>query len=698
MSLQKALIAIGFQEPEASVTVYVLEHGKSTAEDIIAGTHLSRGTVYKALKDLTYRNYIIASDSRPVTYSSTPQVTSDIKNLLEAFYKEVTAKIKPLKIEETHDVLKKITAIFEKNGYAIKDPPKSIEERVRPMRYRGLAFLDKVADGEYSFGIAILDKRKKIPYPKDMMGIILRNEFHRMTRAANCVATYLFVHTDRKDSQSLFQKLSQIQQPYRARRSFEPTDNYGIENKELLCFRTDDNLSDKITSSLQEIHQRRIIVSNMARSLKEKIGQIQELVLLSQEHSRKIDNILLGKDSFVSEKVGRAFGEISDPIRRIRNRETRNTGIFRRKFSEDEVRINQYLDAMERRIYLPEMSTLERDMTELEGLSEKFKPIEYELNDLYAHLFRYGVSVMESEEEKSHRQATINPFVFTEPYEKNAFFVDEESIQAAAKSLATSVKEGLPNFFQIVIGDAGIGKTHAARYIYAPIFESNRIRALYLDCPVNYDLVSGIFQELTQESLYPENLVGTIRELRKNVPSTTGELLRVIDQVAALWKNQSYDGTLLILDELENALPYAFFEKDLTQYQPPLALRQVHEILSQNVSESLGFLICCRRKIYPILKEALRVKNIEEFTYEPQKLEAKHFQQLIAHRYEMWSIKDGPEFELDVLNELIRITQGNTRDVIKYCRELFKFAVKSKLKTIDKATLKKIGSIPLFRY
>jgi len=697
MSLEKALVALGFQEAEATLVAFIFEHGKCTAEDIILGTKLSRGTVYKAIKSLSYKNYISKTDSKPVAYVLTPRVSNDIKNQLEIFYKQVSAKLKPLKVVETDVLLKTITTIFEKNGYAIRDPPKRAEEKSALLpRVRGLSLLDKIAEGEYTFGISILDKRKKLEYPKEAIGLFLRTDFYRTSKVFNCVAIFVFIHTDRKDYQSLYRNLAQGVGSVRFRRPFESAENYGVENKEILCFKTDENLPEKITTALQEIHQRRIIVSNMARSLKDRINQIQELVFICQEHARKIDNILLEKEPFQSQLVSRAFDEVGDPIRRIKNRETRNIGIFRRKFSEDEVRINQYLDAIERRIFLPELSSLERDMAELEGLQEKFKPIEYELNDLYSTLFSYGVNIMRSAKIKT--KAAINPFVFTEPYEKNGFFVNEKSLEMATNQLSEAISEGLPSFFQIITGEAGIGKTHAARYIYAPLIERQKIKSLYLDCPVNYDLISGIFQELTQESLFPEHLVGTIRELRKNVPSTTRELLRVIDEITILLKNQGYKGVLLILDELENAIPYVFFEKDSLRFPPPLALRQLHEIISQNVTENLGYLICCRRKIYPILKEALKVKNLDEFTHEPEKLEPVHYKDLIQHRYQMWSIKQGPAFETEVLEDLVKITQGNTRDVIKYCRELFKYAMKNNLQFIDRSILKKIGSIPLFRY
>jgi len=701
MSIERAFIAIGYSKPEAMVISFLFEHDNSMVGDILEGTRLSRGTVYRALGSLINQGYVSKTDTKPVVYSLTPRVSMDLKSQLDEFYRKVSARVKPVKIVETHVLLKRIGTIFEKNGYAIRDiPTRTIERvhtfRVRP-RMRVPELLDRIAEGEYCFGTTIIDRKKKLEYPRGLpLGPFINSDLHRTSKFFNCIATFVFIHTDRKDYQKLYRELTEPQ-PQRMRRMlFEAPENYGIEKNEIFCFRTDENLDERITSVLQEIHQRRIVVNSVSRSLKEKISQIQELILLSQEHARKIDGLLITKSPFDPSMVGKAFDEISDPLQRIKNRETRNIAIFRRKFSEEEVRINQYLDAIERRVYLPELATLERDVTGLDEILEKFKPIEYELNDCYSTLFRYGVDIIESTKTKT--QAAINPFVFTEPYEKEVFFVDQELLERAALSLCRSIYEGLPNFFQIVIGQAGVGKTHAAKYIYSPIMARHKIKVLYLDCPVNYDLVSGIFQELTQESLYPGNLAAAIRELRRTAPSTTRELLHVIEEITNLWKNQKYRGLLLILDELENALPYIFFAKEVPGFEPPLALKQLHEIISQNAIDNLGFLLCCRSRIYPMLEEALKVKNIKDFTFEPQILEPRHIKELIEHRYKMWSITHGPEFETDVLDEVIKLTQGNTRDTIKYCRELFKFAIKNNIDTIKKMTLKKIGSIPLFRY
>lgn len=702
MSITRAFIAVGFHESEAKVVSYIIDHENCTIEELIENTGLSRGTVYKCLKNLINNNYVIKSDKIPFKYSVTPHLLSTFKAQFDGFYRKISLQIKPRKIVESQVILKRICNIFEKNGYAIREPPKATRDVIGSTilpRFRSQFFLDKIADGEYSIGISIIDKRKQLNYPREIVHHGLFSDLSFLSRELNCITSFVFIHTDRKDHETLSKKLKQVQlhRPLFPARLLERTENFGIDKRGMFVFTTDEDLQERISSALQEIHQRRIIVSSMSQNLKDKMRQMQELVMLSQEHARRIDTLFLTKAPFDDKRIAKYFDEINDPVQRIKNREIRNLGIFRRKFSEDEVRINQSLDAVERRIYLPDVGTLERHLNELDSIMEKFKSIEYELDDLRSALFKYGVDLIESLRTK--RTALINPFIFTEPYEKKPFFVNEEKLKNAARALSKAILENLPGYFQIVTGNAGMGKTHAARYIHGSIVENENIKSLYIDCPLNYDLVSGIFQELTQESLFPAKLAGTVRELRKNVPSTTRDLLRVIGEITEIWKKQGYKGLLLVLDEIENAIPYTFFEEEKSKaYQPPLALRQIKEMLSQHMIPNLGFLLCCRSKIYPLLKDVLKIENIEKFSYEPESLGTEDFIELIQHRYEMWAVEKAPVFKEETIGDVTKITKGNTRDSIIYLRELFEFATRNKLEKIDRDSIRKIGSIPLFRY
>lgn len=691
LTLEKALLAIGFSEPEAKLVLYLMENDLCSVGELIENTGLSRGTIYKNLRNLLEKGYVRKQkQGRVVRYSVTASLTEYVKKEFGEIYRLVTGRIPRRKPVESSILLRRICDVFQRNGYAIRPPsPMSKQERARYTRLGiSVRFIDKIADEYFSLGISVLDASKRLEeVPRSLMRYLIESE----TRENNCLSTLVFVHTDRKDHNQIYRNLQEERF-----RPIEREPNYGIEDKPLYVFKTDQNIEDKTTIVIQEIQQRRIVTSDYIQTIKQKIGEGHELILLSNEHARRIDNLLLTKKPFERmESIINELDAISNPIQQIKDREMRNIGIFRRRFSEHEVRINQYMDAIERHLFLPSLSHMKRDSLELESVLARFKPLEYELNELYSLLFRYCVSFTD---DSLGKPPTINPFIFTEPYEKDAFYVDQQALSKAAHELSDSILKDLPSFFQIIASEAGMGKTHAAMYIYAPIHKNKRIVPLYIDCPLNFDLISGVFQELTQESLFPSQFHGRVREMRRTPPSTARDFLRFLGEINDIWGNVGYEGVLLILDELENALPYTFLGKEEREYQSPLALRQLREILSQKSIESLGILVCLRSKIYPLLESTLGIENLSSFTHGLSRLNGQEFVELIEHRYQTWSVADGPEFKESAINKVIETTNGNTRDVIKYLRELFKFATRNDVHVIDINTFEKIGPIPLFKY
>jgi predicted transcriptional regulator len=696
--LGKALTLIGLSDAEASVLSHMLKKKNCTAEQLIKDTGLSRGTVYTALSHLLRDNYIAKSGTRPVRYSATSYSLKVVRDQLNTFYKSIMSEIEKKTVTEVRVVLQEICTTFEKNGYAIRDPPEIIPTRL--MQRELISIIDKVAEGDYSIGIALLDKNKKLPKltPEHFGYDFLYSRLMEMSRELNCLTTFVFVHQDLKDADEWYRSFMRRNKirPLLFRQEY-----FGIPGEGLYVFKTSENLPEKIESAIAEIRQKRMAVQNMAVLLRQKMDQIQELILLSQGSIRSIDDIMTGKQFQFPKEVGNFllehFQKIAEPIQRIKNRESRNLAIFKRRFSEDEVRINNYLDAFERRIYLPKAEVLEKDIAEMEMLLSKFTPIEFELSDLSSNLFNYAINVIEAHPRK---EVAINPFLFTEPYEPENFFVNEDSFVKAALELRKSIIEGLPSFFQLVTSEAGMGKTHALKYIYSPLMEKAGIKPIYIDCPLNYDLLAGIFHEITQESNFPETVKGTIRSLRRQAPSTPREFIKFIREIVDIWLSLGFRGVVIILDELENSLPYIYLEKaeDIKEYKDPLAFRQLRETLSSRPVDNLGFVLSCRDKIYPLLAASLKIENISKYTHTPETLSLEQVQELINHRYQMWSVKIGPEFTNEAIEEIMKAVNKNTRDIIKYCRELFKFAMRNRLKKVKRETVEKIGLIPLFRY
>ena len=690
MSVQKALQVIGFSEPEARIIEYMLDRTACSAAEIIEGTGMSRGTVYKALSNLVDSGRVSKTRTRPVGYSITRGLTTDIKKEFTSFYKSFSKRISQKGVIERRKVALEVFQSFEKNGFAIRDAPPLDSRRLR------FPIFDKIADAEYSVAISIFDKSKKLEtdYPE----FLFIDQIHSTCRRLNCIVPFIFIHNDRKDFEKLYRKLSRFSKRIQRRPRLEQY-REGIEDRGFYLFKTTIDLDRAITEAVREIRERHLLVKDLVSKLREKAAANHELVLLSQEHIKSIDDFLVRSRPFTrSRLVRKRIGELSEPIQRIKNRESRNLRIIRRLFSEYEVRINQSIDRIEGRTFLPSIESMKNDISELEQFEEKFKPIEYELNYLRQGLFRYAMDLSRTKKEGVARR--INPFLFTEPYEKTPFYVDQRKLEKAALDLSNSILGELPAFFQIIIGEAGIGKTHCLKYIYTPIMEKKKIKTLYIDCPVSYDLFAGVFQELTQEILYPKEVAPAIRNLRRVTPTVTRDFIRILSEIAEIFKKLDYEGVLVILDELENSLPYVIRARgtDLERrgYRHPIALRQIRELLTSDLSiPNMGFVISCRSRIFPMLEASLEMENIKEFTYEPEVLSPKEFIEIAEHRYKMWNVNK-PEFDEEAIGEITKKTKGNTRNVIKYCRALFEFGRRNKLERISKEDVRKIGPIPMF--
>jgi len=691
---------IGYSDSEALIMEYLLDRGEAAADEIINETKLSRGTVYKVLSSLVDWGKINKTNNRPVIYYLTGVVKEDITNEFNDFYKTVIEKL-TIKRDISKDKLySDIYRVFENNGFVLRNVSlnKSLFERIT----RYFPMPDRIAEAEYSIAIYIIGKDKNIDV--GVPPFVYLDNIKYTLRMLNCITPFIFINSDRKDSKIIYNSLSEISSgkeriPIRQIGVY----NDGIEGNEIFLFDINDDIEKKITNSIREIRQRHMLVRDLIIKLREKIELNQELVLLSQEHIRYVEDFLLKMEPFSqNENVQLGIKEISEPIQRMTNRENRNLSIFRRKFSENEVRINQYIDRIESRRYLPMIETIEKDISELSQIELKFKPIEYELNYIRQGIFKYALELSQIKEKKL--LPGINPFLFTVPYEKIPFYANQKILEKAAKEIAISINENLPNFFQILCGDAGVGKTHALKYIYEKIMAEKGIKSLYVECPVNYDLLSGIFQELTQDSIYPNEVVQSVRNLRRITPTATRDYIRVFSEISDIWKKIGYSGILVVLDELENSLPYIFRTNSRIEasiediYRLPIALRQIREIFKYDrFVDNMGFVVACRSRILNMLKNALDIENLNDFVYQPEKLNTKEFLEVIEHRYKSWNI-DSPIFDEVSITEISRKTNSNTRNVIKYCRALYEFAKRNNISIIDKKIVENIGPIPLFTF
>lgn len=692
MSVKKALEVIGFSHTEALIIEYMLDRTSCSISEIIDGTEMSRGTVYKAMSKLVSSGKITKTRNRPVIYSITRGLTSEIKRDFSTFSKSFISRISHKGVIERRKVAIEIFDSFERNGFAIRNAPILTSKRY------DLQLFDKIADAEYSIAISIIDKNKKIPFTHEY---IIGDIFYSQSRRLNSIVSFLFIHNDRKDFEKLYKKLKMVSIKISRRNSEYSSFPEGIEGTGFYVFKTTTDLQESITSQIRDIRERHLLVRNLVSKLKDKAAENHELIQLSQEHIKYIEDFFVRSQPYFSSKgISKKLSGLSDPVLNIKNRESRNLDIVRRLFSEYEVRINQSIDRIESRNFLPTVDSIKKEISEFEQFTKKFKPIEYELNYLRQGIFRFTMELARAGKRGSI--IGINPFLFTEPYEKIPFYVNQKKIEKAASILSNNILEDLPGFFQVVTGEAGIGKTHCLKYIYSTIMEKNRIKTLYIDCPVGYDLLAGVFQELTQEVLYPKTVASAIKNLRRVTPTVARDFIRVLSSISEILKKVGYSGVLIILDELENSLPYIIrARKEVTtekEYRMPIALRQIRELLTAELSiPNMGFVISCRSPILPMFENAMRMKNFNKFVYTPEKLGAKELMELVNHRYDVWNVQQ-PVFTEKIMREIIQNTNGNTRGIIKYCRALFEFGKRNKIEKLQQEDIKKIGAIPMFKF
>lgn len=692
---EKLIRLLPLSESERIVLSYFMTNRSAVAPEIVDATKLSKMTVYKVLSSLVSKGYVIRTSDRPSKYMLSDIIFSELASSINEIRQIFRSTRQLAPPTETRKYLEDICNVFEKQGFAIRERPdlETLDEMF-PSRWHLKRVMDKIADAEYSIGISIIDSGKMRSAPRVRDVDIFQYLLTRFIIDLNLLTIFVFIDRNFRGSILYYKRCSD------ALRELPLPLLHGITGTHVYVFRTGEDLSKQIVGAIQEIRQKRMVIASLETTMRKKVEDIQNSLVLSQGYIRRIDDVLLGRyRPFQTKRIQEGLERFSIPFNQIKNRERRNLEIFERELNEERVRIQRYFDAFDRRVFIPSSDQVEQDIFLMDTLLEKFEPIEFELSDLSSGMFDFAAGlVVES------ARSEINPFMFTEPYEPNGSYVNQEHMEKNADLLCSKIKRNMPNTFQIITGDAGSGKTHAIKYIYAPKLEKNDIKTLYIDCPRSYDILPGIFAEVTQESSYPNELVESIRELRKRVPLTGKEFITLVNQINDLLKDKGYKGMLIAIDEMENSIPYPYkvntYEQEHPshEYRPPLSFRQLKEIISNRTSENLGFIISCRTRVYPILTASLNVGNIEEFTIQPKKLDIESFNQLIEQRYATWTVRRKPQFSSDAIKRIYKLTNGNTRDMLRYSRELFKFAIRNKLRSISEKTIKKIGTIPVFQY
>jgi len=680
------LQTLGYSLEESQVLLCLLEKRIGTIDEIESETKLLTTVIQDILQKLRDEDLVELVNREPQTYVLTPKFARESASQTEELYKAFIAKVEAL-VSREREIVDQIKNAFMSLGYIIKAPLTELGAVGvrRRLRRVGLTTYDFIAESYYNIGVILLDQDKWSLLGERYTLRLLPDLMSSLEQRNNCLTSFIFLGPDVQRPAEAVASLNELLDMWRGIRS-----GRGVERQPFYIVSVSRDMEGQVKSLVGEIRQKRRIVESVYTELETALAKVDDITAAIETTGSFLDSLLSGEEPFAT--FFAHIGEVAEPVQSALNREIRNHRLFKRQYEEERVQIRRWRDAFESRIYLPEIDTAADYLNRIQALEEKFLPIRFELATLHSEFVRPGMG---------EKEMKWNPFGFTEPYEPEATTINQEPLKRQAQKFVNSIRDGLPGNINFVMGSAGMGKTHILKYVYVPLLRQNDIWPIYVDCPVKYDVVKGVCQELLQDRNFPEEVLSRLPGLREKDYSTTLDMIDLILRINALLvKTYNAKGVVLLLDELENTIPYRYYtDPDVKQRieEEPLALRQLGEILRHDYREGIGFVIALRKQALPLVEQSLRMTNFRAFLREPKQLGLKDIRELILHRYKTWSAKE-IRFSDACLKEVAEITEGITRDIIKYCRELYKYAIGKKHKRITRRTLQEIGEIPLFRY
>lgn len=674
------LQTLGYSLEESQVLLCLLDKGLGTIDELESETKLATTVIRNTLQKLQDEGLVKLVNREPETYAVTPEFVTKSASRTEELYKTFITEIEAI-VSRERDVLDEIKYVFMSLGYVIRAPltgPGVVRVPAR-LRRVGLTY-DFVAESYYRIGVMLLDQEKCSFFEeRQSYGWIadLTGSFEQLN---NCLTSFVFFGPDVQKSEEAIRVLDES--PYRRWLA-----ERGIEKQALYAMQVSEDMEDKVRSAIAEIRQKRKMVESIYGEIDTELATTDEILTTADTYRMVLDSSLTGRFPLPGVPT---IGEVVEAVQSTVSRETRNLRLFRRQYEEERVQIRRWRDRFESRIYLPEIDTAQDQLERIRALRDKFLPIRFELGEL-CNEFALRPSP----------EGVWNPFIFAEPYEPKGVTIDQATLKKQARRFADSIRDGLPGNINLVMGSAGMGKTHMLKYVYVPLLRDSGIWPIYVDCPVKYDLVKSVCRELLQDRNFPQDVQSYLSGLREKDYSTTADMIDLILSINGLLaQTHGARGTVLLLDELENSVPYGYYTTPAVRQrieEEPLSLRQLREVVQYSYGERIGFVVAFRRAILPVVEQSLRMTNIQAFLREPKQLSLTDLRELVLHRYETWSAKE-IRFSDTCLREVAQITEGVTRDIIKYCRELYKRAIEKGHKRITVRTLRQIGEIPLFRY
>ncbi len=616
-----------------------------------------------------------------------PQFALDVAGELESSTQDFTEKLRSTRFLIVEKFVEEIEKVFQSEGYRIKR--QLARKHSRSFRGGGseteLAF-SFVAEKFYRFGILVITPElwEGIgEYRYRAGGVLLQRKIADLEGSLGCLGAFVF-----------FDPRFRRKEVIKARRFLARSVKGALSRRGerfLFIHDPEEGIRDFLVHHLNEVDIRHDTVEERFKELKNELRETRDIVVENSMLISQLRSMTSGQYLPRPRKTSQ-IEKFMTPVENVVDREARNLEIFERKFEEEKTLVVREMDMFDNRLSLSNPMALKDRLTEVRKLRSKFEPIRHELRFLSDLIFFQYV--------KGKEPMKINPFILTEPNDIEVFVVNQERTKKAALDFFENLTSGGSNLM-FLVGRAGSGKTHVLKHLFQSYAKEKNFWPIYVDCPVKYDIVSGLFVEIMQERNFPKKLHRSISSLRRRKVSTEFELVEMISMLHDILRSGGYKGLVLLVDELENSLPYTYgagYDKKIHEREEPaLSLRQLRGILSSDLVRDIGFVLAFRDHVLSEIKDNLRMANFNDFLVTPETLDVEDFKKLIEHRYETWKSKQ-IRFQLPAIREITSITDSNARHTIQYFRALYQRVLDEGKKTVTVVAVRKTGRIPLFAY
>ena len=519
------------------------------------------GLDYKSCDSLIQE--LVSSEIIEITSDETIRIThnfaSDTVRKLENSVENFTDQLRATRFLTGEKYVEEIEDIFQRRGYTIRREITRV--RILEFNYRF------IAEKFYRFGIFIIgpENLEQKEYPLRFLQRILVE----LEEISDCIGTFLFF--DPKLNKS---RINLIKRELAIESDRSP---YQRTGKFFFVHNIRQNIEEFLEENLNEIERRHDIAEEHFKKIKEEMKITKDLIVENSMMISQLNSLASGQYLPGLHK-DEQFMQLIIPVKSVVDREERNLEIFERKCEEENTILKRMMDDFDKRLILPNVTNLKEKARRIEELKSKFTPIRHELRFLMDLILLPYVA--------KNEPMRINPFLLTEPNDIETLTINQDNMKFKANRFFDTLKSGGSNLL-FLVGAAGMGKTHVLKHIFCSHAKELNIWPIYVDCPMKYDIVSSLFVEIVQERNFPQKVHSFLPTLRKMKVSTGLEFADVIKRLHDMMCKQGYEGFFLIIDELENSLPYSY---DKSQYEKfseveniPLAMKQLREIISSDL-------------------------------------------------------------------------------------------------------------------